>query len=259
MLYPASPPARCDPNGSQRGLTLSIVAVPPRSLVGIDPKQLETSTETLVVDLPRTEPRRPARSLALDSATTEFCMLGIFGAMAPFTHCREAFRTVTQFGDCNSCLCWDRLSTIRADREYSIWCTWNDTKPASDLGSNLEANSDRPSGEEFWKCAGSGCLSIMAGVRQLFCHTLEVQPAKRGRIRVTFCWEAFQLSDPLRQMTCFTSLRTRRRAGRIENRRVRLPFLWAWKPSDPEWFTSIRRHGKIWSRATKSRWYGVAA
>ncbi|HKD24664.1 MAG TPA: hypothetical protein VKC66_01930 [Xanthobacteraceae bacterium] len=32
---------------------------------------------------------------------------------------------------------------------------------------------------------GSGCLSIMAGILQLFCHTLEVRPAKRGRIRAT--------------------------------------------------------------------------
>lgn len=30
---------------------------------------------------------------------------------------------------------------------------------------------------------GAGCLSIIAGILQLFCQTLEVRAAKRGRIR----------------------------------------------------------------------------
>jgi hypothetical protein len=29
---------------------------------------------------------------------------------------------------------------------------------------------------------GAGCLSVLAGMLQLFCQALEVRPAKRGRI-----------------------------------------------------------------------------
>jgi hypothetical protein len=31
-------------------------------------------------------------------------------------------------------------------------------------------------------CIGAGCISVLAGMLQLFCQALEVRPAKRGRI-----------------------------------------------------------------------------
>jgi len=41
--------------------------------------------------------------------------------------------------------------------------------------------------------AGASCLSVVAGMLQLFCQALEVRPAKRGRIRAGLNFEKWSI------------------------------------------------------------------